>query len=52
MPDYRGAVIANDRETDVCVGSLDEVVQWAEWMIGTMGASAIRISKVDKEDKP
>lgn len=51
MPDYRAAVIANGQETDVSVGSLEEVVQWAEWMIETMGANSVRISKVEKEDE-
>ena len=51
MPDYRVAIIENGRETQIRVGSLESVVEWAEQVIRSIGASTVRISKIDKEDK-
>ena len=51
MPEYRGAVIENGRETQVCVGSLESVVKWAEKTIEVLGAHSVRISKMEEKDE-
>ena len=50
MPDYRAAIIENGRETQVRVGSLDDILRWVEGMKAALDACTVSINKIT-EDK-
>ena len=51
MPDYRAAIIENGVETQVRVGTLDDLLRWAEEYMMITGAEMVRFSKLEEEEK-
>lgn len=49
MPDYRAVIVENGVETQIRVGTLDDLLRWAEEYMMITGAEMVRFSKIAQE---